>query len=67
MRLGCDLSGRNADLLRRSNLGLEDGVITLKADGRWADMLLGEQTAKRAATLADQLEVGLRMGVNSGG
>jgi len=37
--------------------------IRLTADGRWADMLLGEQTAKRAATLADQLELGLRMGV----
>jgi len=62
MRLGCDLSGRSADLLRRSSLSLRDEVITLKADGRWADMLLGEQTAKRAATLADQLEVGLLMG-----
>jgi exopolyphosphatase/guanosine-5'-triphosphate,3'-diphosphate pyrophosphatase len=62
MRLGCDLSGRSADLLRRSSLSIDDEVITLKADGRWADMLLGEQTAKRAATLADQLEVGLRMG-----
>ena len=62
MRLGCDLSGRSADLLRRSSLRLEGEVITLKADGRWADMLLGEQTAKRAATLADQLEVGLLMG-----
>jgi exopolyphosphatase/guanosine-5'-triphosphate,3'-diphosphate pyrophosphatase len=62
MRLGCDLSGRSADLLRRSSLETDGEVITLKADGRWADMLLGEQTAKRAATLADQLEVGLLMG-----
>ena len=63
MRLGCDLSGRSADLLRRSKLDITGEVIRLTADGRWADMLLGEQTAKRAATLADQLELGLRMGV----
>ena len=63
MRLGCDLSGRSADLLRRSKLDIRGEVIRLTADGRWADMLLGEQTGKRAATLADQLELGLRMGV----
>ena len=63
MRLGCDLSGRNADLLRRSSLQLDGKVVRLKADSRWADMLLGEQTAKRAGTLADLLNVGLRMGV----
>jgi exopolyphosphatase/guanosine-5'-triphosphate,3'-diphosphate pyrophosphatase len=62
MRLGCDLSGRSADLLRRSSLSISGEVIRLTADGRWADMLLGEQTAKRAATLADELELGLRMG-----
>jgi exopolyphosphatase/guanosine-5'-triphosphate,3'-diphosphate pyrophosphatase len=63
MRLGCDLSGRSADLLRRSRLDILGEIIRLTADGRWADMLLGEQTAKRAATLADELELGLRMGV----
>ena len=63
MRLGCDLSGRSADLLRRSRLDIMGEIIRLTADGRWADMLLGEQTAKRAATLADALELGLRMGV----
>jgi exopolyphosphatase/guanosine-5'-triphosphate,3'-diphosphate pyrophosphatase len=62
MRLGCDLSGRSADLLRRSKISIVGKVISLTADGRWADMLLGEQTAKRAATLADLLELGLRMG-----
>lgn len=66
MRLGCDLSGRSPDLLRRCRLRVGDGVLILEADGRWADMLLGEQTAKRAATLADQLELGLRMGVATG-
>jgi exopolyphosphatase/guanosine-5'-triphosphate,3'-diphosphate pyrophosphatase len=62
MRLGCDLSGRSADLLRRSALTIEGGVVRLTADERWADMLLGEQTAKRAAQLADRLELGLKLG-----
>jgi exopolyphosphatase/guanosine-5'-triphosphate,3'-diphosphate pyrophosphatase len=62
MRLGCDLSGRSPDLLRRCRLRISDGALVLEADARWADMLLGEQTAKRAATLADQLALGLRMG-----
>ncbi|MBV9511357.1 MAG: Ppx/GppA family phosphatase, partial [Caulobacteraceae bacterium] len=34
MRLGCDLSGRSADLLRRSRLNLEGEVITLAAEAR---------------------------------
>jgi len=63
LRLGCDLSGRSADLLLRSQVNIVGEVIRLTADSRWADMLLGEQTAKRAATLADALELGLRMGV----
>jgi exopolyphosphatase/guanosine-5'-triphosphate,3'-diphosphate pyrophosphatase len=62
MRLGCDLSGRNPDLLRRSSIDIAREVIVLRAEERWADMLLGEQTAKRAATLADHLEMGLKIG-----
>ncbi len=62
MRLGCDLSGRNPDLLRRSSIDIAGEAIVLRAEDRWADMLLGEQTAKRAATLADHLELGLKIG-----
>ncbi|MDR3513510.1 MAG: Ppx/GppA phosphatase family protein [Caulobacteraceae bacterium] len=62
MRLGCDLSGRNPQLLARSSICVERDVIVLRAQDRWADMLLGEQTAKRAATLADLLELGLKIG-----
>ena len=62
MRLGCDMSGRSADLLRKSRLSMDGERITLTADKRWTDMLLGEQTAKRAATLADKLELGLKLG-----
>jgi exopolyphosphatase/guanosine-5'-triphosphate,3'-diphosphate pyrophosphatase len=62
VRLGCDLSGRNAWLLGKSRLEIQGPAIRLSADGRWADMLLGEQTAKRASTLADQLDLGLKIG-----
>lgn len=52
MRLGCDLSGRSASLLDESSLVLRDGKLVLTATSAWADMLLGEQTAKRASALA---------------
>ena len=62
VRLGCDLSGRSPSLLARSRLEIQGGALRLSADDRWADMLLGEQTAKRASTLADQLGLGLKIG-----
>jgi exopolyphosphatase/guanosine-5'-triphosphate,3'-diphosphate pyrophosphatase len=62
MRLGCDLSGRSPDLLGRARLSIEDDEIRLIANPGWADMLLGEQTAKRAGALAGQLSLGLRLG-----
>jgi exopolyphosphatase/guanosine-5'-triphosphate,3'-diphosphate pyrophosphatase len=62
MRLGCDLSGRSGELLKRCRLAIAGDALTLTADARWADMLLGEQTAKRAAQLADRLELGLKIG-----
>jgi exopolyphosphatase / guanosine-5'-triphosphate,3'-diphosphate pyrophosphatase len=62
IRLGCDLSGRSAQLLARSRLANQGAALILSADKRWASMLLGEQTAKRASTLADQLDLGLKIG-----
>jgi exopolyphosphatase/guanosine-5'-triphosphate,3'-diphosphate pyrophosphatase len=56
LRLGCDLSGRSPALLARSRLSLQDEVLRLSADEAGADLLLGEQTAKRAATLAGVLD-----------
>ncbi len=56
MRLGCDLSGRSPALLARSTLSLEGEVLSLSADETGSDLLLGEQTAKRAATLAGVLD-----------
>ena len=55
LRLGCDLSGRSPPLLARSKLSLENGALVLSADKAGADLLLGEQTAKRAGTLATVL------------
>lgn len=61
MRLGCDLSGRSPALLARSSLRLEKGRVILSAEHGAADLLLGEQTARRSATLANILERELRI------
>lgn len=62
MRLGCDLSGRNPRLLERSSLMVERDRLALRAARGWEDMLLGEQTAKRAQTLATALRLKLELG-----
>lgn len=61
VRLGCDLSGRSPKLLARSRLELEKDRLLLRADRTGADLLLGDQTAKRAASLAGVLGRGLRI------
>jgi exopolyphosphatase/guanosine-5'-triphosphate,3'-diphosphate pyrophosphatase len=55
LRLGCDLSGRSAALLKPATLALDRTDLTLTVKSASADMLLGEQTAKRAGQLADAL------------
>ncbi|MBO9710000.1 MAG: Ppx/GppA family phosphatase [Caulobacter sp.] len=55
IRLGCDLSGRSAPLLSHSHLSIDKGDLLLTADPGYADLLLGEQTSKRAANLASLL------------
>ena len=55
MRLGCDLSGRSPPLLAAAALTLEKGAAILTAARSNADLLLGEQTAKRLANLAGPL------------
>jgi exopolyphosphatase/guanosine-5'-triphosphate,3'-diphosphate pyrophosphatase len=54
IRLGCDLSGRNPALLAQSALTLDDETIVLTA-ARHADLLLGDQTKRRAQTFASAL------------
>ncbi|MDB5455257.1 MAG: Ppx/GppA phosphatase [Caulobacter sp.] len=61
IRLGCDLSGRSAPLLVRSRLTLDKTDLTLTAEPGYADLLLGEQTGKRAATLAQVLGLKLKV------
>lgn len=62
IRLGCDLSGRNPRLLERSALAVRGDRLRLGAAPGWEDMLLGEQTAKRAGTLAQALKLKLDLG-----
>jgi len=57
MRLGADLSGRAPELLEHCALSIARGRLTLAADSAWADMLLGEQTAKRGQALASALDL----------
>jgi len=62
IRLGCDIAGRNPDLLRHLHVVLLQDRMHLRADAGWSDMLLGEQTLKRASTLAQVLKVKLDLG-----
>ncbi|MDB5459888.1 MAG: exopolyphosphatase [Caulobacteraceae bacterium] len=61
MRLGCDLSGRSAALLARSSIRLQGAKLVLSAEPDAVDLLLGEQTARRGATLAAILERELKI------
>jgi exopolyphosphatase/guanosine-5'-triphosphate,3'-diphosphate pyrophosphatase len=61
IRLGCDLSGRNSHLLEKSALSIRGDRLVLTAGHGWEDMLLGEQTAKRAQTLASALKLKLEL------
>ena len=57
MRLGCDLSGRSPPLLAAATLSLEKGGAVLTAGRAHADLMLGEQTAKRLGALAQSLDL----------
>ena len=66
MRLGCDMSGRSTDLLARSRLDFKAGVVVLQAEEAWGPILLGDQTTKRAQTLAAALDRTLKLRTVSG-
>lgn len=59
IRLACDLSGRSPQLLANARATVKDGELKLTATDGYADVLLGEQTRKRANSLADTMGVGL--------
>lgn len=59
IRLGCDLSGRNPRLLEKSTVRVSGDRLTLNALAGWEDMLLGEQTTRRAQALANAMKLKL--------
>jgi exopolyphosphatase/guanosine-5'-triphosphate,3'-diphosphate pyrophosphatase len=61
IRLGCDVSGREAHILPRAAVSIHGDVLRLSAERGWEDLLLGEQTAKRAHTVAAALRLRLEM------
>jgi len=61
LRLGCDLSGHNPRLLEKSSITVRGDRLLLTALAGWEDMLLGEQTARRAQTLAQALKLKLEL------
>lgn len=61
VRLGCDLSGRSATLLKHSKIALAGGKLSLTTEPKWADMLLGEQTRRRAQAVAHALGASLEI------
>lgn len=62
IRLGCDLSARNPRLLEKSAVTIRGERLSLTALVGWEDMLLGEQTTRRAQALANALKLKLEMG-----
>ncbi|ESQ73449.1 hypothetical protein ABAC402_19185, partial [Asticcacaulis sp. AC402] len=62
LRLGCDLSAKSASLLNNAHLLQQERNLVLEAREGWEDLLLGEQTRKRAKTLANALGLNLKMG-----
>ncbi len=63
MRLGCDLSGRSANLLFQSRLALDGRGLLLSVQKAAQDLTLGEQTKKRLASVAGVLQVDHRIEV----
>jgi len=61
IRLACDLSGRSPELLARATLEFRPASVVVEAEAAYAPILLGEQTAKRAATLAALMERELKL------
>jgi len=61
LRLGCDLSGHNPRLLEKSAVTIKGDRLVVTALAGWEDMLLGEQTTRRAQTLAQALKLKLEL------
>lgn len=61
MRLACDLSGRSPQLLANATATVEKGALRVTAANGYADMLLGEQTKRRAKALAEAMDLALKI------
>jgi len=61
LRLGCQLSGRSPELLAASSLSRSKGDLVLGINKDAADLLLGEQTIKRADAVARALGLELKI------
>ena len=61
IRLACDLSGRSPQLLANATVKVKGGDLRLTAAEGYADVLLGEQTKKRAKALAEAMDLGLKI------
>ena len=61
MRLGCDLSGRSPQLLANAALTVKGSILKLSASDGYADVLLGEQTRRRARALAEAMGLKLEI------
>jgi exopolyphosphatase/guanosine-5'-triphosphate,3'-diphosphate pyrophosphatase len=64
IRLACDLSGRAPQLLVNARAAVRDGALVLTAAEGYADVLLGEQTRRRAKALAEAM--GLKLDIRNG-
>ncbi len=61
MRLGCDLSGRSPQLLANARMTVKGSTLRLTASDGYADVLLGDQTRRRAKALAEALGLKLEI------
>ncbi len=61
LRLGCDLSAKSATLLSYAHLRQNGLQLILSAKNGWEDLLLGEQTRRRARALAQTLKLNLNI------
>ncbi len=61
IRLGCDLSGRSAELIDKCRLQIKANSLVVETEPEWSAILLGDQTTKRAQTLAALLNKDLKL------
>jgi exopolyphosphatase/guanosine-5'-triphosphate,3'-diphosphate pyrophosphatase len=66
MRLGADLCGRSTELLLQTRLAVKGSVLQLRLSADASDLILGEQTRKRLASLGGALQMETKLEVEAG-